>query len=229
LRICDNIKRIRDMIAQAALRAGRNPDEIKLIAASKAKTPELIREAVAAGVDAVGENRVQEMVSKISQGAYEGTPLHFIGHLQKNKVKHVVGQCDLIQSVDSLELIKLIDKRAKMYGICQDILLQVNIGKEPQKKGFLPEQIEEIIDLAKTYTGINIKGLMAIPPIALKKGDNRIYFEKMNKLYVDIKQKRYDNIHMNYLSLGMSGDFTDAIISGSNMVRIGTAIFGSRV
>lgn len=227
--IYDNIKKIRDLIAQAALSTGRSPDDIMLVAASKTKSSELIREAIAAGVDAVGENRVQEMVMKKSEGAYEGSPLHFIGHLQKNKVKQVVGQCDLIQSVDSLELIKLIDKRAIALGICQDILLEVNIGSETQKHGFMPEQTEEIIQLARKYTGISIKGLMAIPPIALKKDDNRIYFEKMNKLYVDIKQKKYDNIHMKYLSLGMSSDYTDAIVSGSNVVRIGTAIFGSRI
>lgn len=227
--IYENVKKIRDLIAEAALSTGRSPDEIKLVAASKTKTPELIREAIAAGVDAIGENRVQEMVIKKSEGAYEGSPLHFIGHLQKNKVKKVVGQCDLIQSVDSLELLGLIDKTAKELGICQDILLQINIGREPQKSGFMPEQIEEVLELAGTYSGISVRGLMAIPPVALKKGDNRIYFEKMNKLYVDIRQKKYDNIHMDHLSLGMSGDYTDAIVSGSNMVRIGSAIFGSRI
>lgn len=229
MNIYDNIKRIRDTIANAAVGSGRDPDEIILVAASKTKPPELIREAISAGVDAVGENRVQEMVIKSDAGAYAGAPLHFIGHLQKNKVKQVVGRCDLIQSADSLELIELIDIRARALGIRQDILIEVNIGRESQKSGILPEQTEEIIVKASAFPGVNIEGLMAIPPVSQKKGESRIYFEEMNKLYVDIKQKKYDNIHMNYLSLGMSGDYADAVASGSNMVRIGSAIFGSRI
>lgn len=226
--IYDNVKRIREQIAEAAIRSGRRPEDVMLVAASKTKTPEHIRNAIVAGVDAIGENRVQEMVEKQASGAYEGAPLHFIGHLQRNKAKLVVGQCDLIQSVDSVKLIELIDKRARSLGICQDILIEVNIGREPQKKGILPEQIDEIIDRGRSFAGVGIKGIMAIPPFIPEKGVNRRYFEEMYKLFIDIKQKKYDNVNMYYLSLGMSGDYTDAVISGSNMVRIGSAIFGSR-
>lgn len=226
--IYDNVKRIREQIAEAAISSGRRSEDIMLVAASKTKSIEHIRSAISSGVDAIGENRVQEMVKKQGEGAYEGTPLHFIGHLQKNKAKLIVGQCDLIQSADSLDLIERIDKIARALGICQDILIEVNIGRESQKNGVFPEEVDEIIDRARSFSGVGIKGIMAIPPFVPEKGVNRRYFEEMYKLFVDIKQKKYDNVNMYYLSLGMSGDYTDAVLSGSNMVRIGSAIFGSR-
>ena len=186
-----------------------------------------VREAVAAGIDACGENRVQEMTEKLAQGAYTGAPLHFIGHLQTNKVRQVVGKVDLIQSVDSPELLAMIEKRAAGQGIVQDILLEVNIGGEAAKSGFAPEAVEAAAAHAKELPHVRVRGLMTIPPAGAARDENMVYFEKVHALYVDINQKMYNN-GLDYLSMGMSGDFADAIRAGSNMVRVGTAIFGAR-
>ena len=226
--IADNIKRIRDEIAEIALRSGRKPSDISLVAASKTRTAEEVRQAIDAGVDAVGENRVQEMLQKNEQGAYIGPPLHFIGTLQSNKVRQIVGVCDLIESVDSLALIEKIGAKASSLEIVQDILIEVNIGAEPQKSGILPERLDEIIEIASNTPGVCVRGLMAIPPIYEKNERNCYYFDAMLKLFVDIKAKRYDNNSVQFLSMGMSDSYADAIRAGSNMVRIGTAIFGIR-
>ncbi len=226
--IADNVKKIKDDIAEAALKTNRKPEEITLVAASKTVSAEIIREVVSAGVDAVGENRVQEMLMKNEAGAYHGIPLHFIGHLQRNKVRHVVGLCSLIQSAGSKELIKEIGRQAEERGIIQDILIEVNIGKEASKSGVMPEETEETAVFAQSVPGICVKGLMAIPPITESGAESRRYFEEMYKLYVDIKLKKYDNVYMNFLSLGMSNDFQIAVLSGANMVRVGSAIFGRR-
>jgi pyridoxal phosphate enzyme (YggS family) len=223
--IADNVKRVRDLIAEAAVKSGRSPGEITLVAASKMNTAERVREAILAGVDAVGENRVQEMLDKNSNGAYQGAPLHFIGHLQTNKVKAVVGICQLIESADSAGLLGLIDKRAATLGIKQEILIEVNIGREENKSGVLKENLEELLIYAGALPGISVQGLMAIPPAL---GGQFNYFDEMYKLFVDIRAKKYDNISMNFLSMGMSDSFTEAIAAGSNMVRVGSAIFGAR-
>ncbi|MCL2391681.1 MAG: YggS family pyridoxal phosphate-dependent enzyme [Oscillospiraceae bacterium] len=226
--ISENIKRIREEIATLALHSGRDPDAIKLIAASKTRDATEVREAILAGVDAVGENRVQEMLAKNESGAYQGAPLHFIGSLQSNKVRQIVGVCDLIESVDSPALIELIGKKAVSLGITQDILIEVNIGKEPQKSGILPEQMDEILELISKTDGINMLGLMAIPPIYEENERNCYYFDAMLKLFVDISKEKYDNTRVRFLSMGMSDSYADAIRAGSNMVRIGSAIFGAR-
>jgi len=224
----ENIKRIRDDIAEAALQSGRDPGCISLIAAAKTRSTEMIRQAISAGVDAVGENRVQEMNEKKSQGAYQGAPLHFIGNLQTNKVRHVVGVCDLIESVDSPELIRLIGRKAVSLGITQDVLIEVNIGREPQKSGVLPERTEEIFEIASQTEGINILGLMAIPPIFEENDKNCYFFDIMFQLFVDMSKKTYDNVSVRFLSMGMSDSYIEAIRAGSNMVRIGSAIFDYR-
>jgi len=226
--IADNIKRVRESIAEAAVRSGRRPEDIKLVAASKTKPADYIKQAIAAGVDAVGENRVQEMLEKHAQDAYKGAPLHFIGHLQSNKVSKVVGVCDLIESVSSKSLVESIGKKARSLGINQDVLIEVNIGREPQKSGVMPEQIEEILALASETEGINVLGLMAIPPINDENENNCYYFDIIFKLFVDISAKKYDNVSVRLLSMGMSDSYIDAIRAGSNMVRIGSALFGSR-
>jgi pyridoxal phosphate enzyme (YggS family) len=226
--ILENIKRIRNEIAELAVRTGRDPNDITLVAASKTRTTEEIQLAVKAGVDACGENRVQEMLLKNSEGAYAGKPLHFIGTLQSNKVRQIVGVCDLIESVDSVNLITLIGKKATSLGIIQNILIEVNIGKEPQKSGILPEQMDEVLELASKTEGIKLLGLMAIPPIYEQNERNCYYFDAMMKLFVDIRDERYDNTHVRFLSMGMSDSYADAIRAGSNMVRIGSAIFGER-
>ena len=226
--IADNVKRIRDAIGEAAMASGRVPGDISLVAASKTKPAHMVREAIAAGVDAVGENRVQEMAEKNAQGAYSGAPLHFIGHLQSNKVNKIVGVCDLIESVGSVGLVGAIASRAVSLGTIQSILLEVNIGSEPQKSGIPPEQVESVLDAASRMGGVSILGLMAIPPIFEKNERNCNFFDIMHKLFVDIGCKKYDNVSMRFLSMGMSDSYEEAIQSGANMVRIGSAVFGSR-
>ena len=226
--ISDNIKRIRDTIADVAVNSGRSPEMISLVAAAKTRSAEEVRQAIAAGVDSIGENRVQEMLEKHAQEAYAGAPLHFIGTLQSNKVRQIVGVCDLIESVDSPELLKLIGKKAVSLGIVQKVLIEINIGREPQKSGFLPEQVEAALSCASRIEGINLLGIMAIPPFCTNFDKNRNYFDIMSQLFIDISEKKYDNVSVRVLSMGMSDSYIEAILAGSNMVRVGTAIFGSR-
>ena len=167
------------------------------------------------------------MVAKLAENAYDGAPLHFIGHLQRNKVKQVVGKAALIQSAGSVELLDEIEKQAEKLGIVQDILLEVNIGGEAAKSGFAPEAVEAAAAHAKELPHVRVRGLMTIPPADAARDENMVYFEKVHALYVDINRKMYNN-ELDYLSMGMSGDFADAIRAGSNMVRVGTAIFGAR-
>lgn len=223
-----NVEHVKAEIAQAAGAAGRDPAEILLVAATKMNDASAVRAAIRAGVDICGENRVQEMLEKNAQGAYEGAPLHFIGHLQKNKVRQVVGLCELIHSVDSLSLLQEIAKTAEKRGLVQDVLLEINIGNEESKSGFSPEEIGMALEEAAKMTAIRVRGLMAIPPICEKPEENRPFFLKMQKLFVDNCRKKYDNISMDFLSMGMSGDYTEAIRCGANMVRVGTGIFGPR-
>ena len=226
--IAENVARIRAEMTSAAIAAGRDPKEILLCAATKMNDAEAVREAIRAGVDCCGENRVQELTAKLAENAYEGAPVHFIGHLQTNKVKQVVGKVDLIQSVDSEHLLAAIHKEAKKQGIVQNILLEVNVGAEESKSGFAPEEVLPLLDKISEYPNIRVKGLMAIPPISEKHGDNVKYFEKMCKISVDIIEKKYDNVKVECMSMGMSGDYIDAIRCGSTMIRVGTAIFGPR-
>ena len=226
--IAENIKRIKEKIAQAAIAAGRNPEDILLCAATKMNDAENVRQAIAAGVDCCGENRVQELTAKLSDNAYEGAPVHFIGHLQTNKVKQVVGKVDLIQSVDSLRLLDAIEKEASRQGICQDILLEVNAANQESKSGFTTQEIPGIIEQLSEYSNVRVLGFMTIPPICEKNGDNDKFFKEILQLSVDITAKKYDNVCVKILSMGMSGDYEDAIRCGSTMIRIGTAIFGQR-
>ena len=222
-----NVAAIREKMAEAARSCGRDPKEIKLCAATKMNDAARVKEAVAAGVDCCGENRVQELLEKQPQGAYEGAPVHFIGHLQTNKVKQVVGRVDLIESVDRTELLECVEKQAAKLGLVQDILLEVNIGGEEAKSGFAPDAVEQAAAQAKTLAHVRVRGLMTIPPADATREENMAYFEKVRALYVDISRKMYDN-GLEYLSMGMSGDFADAIRAGANMVRVGSAIFGAR-
>ena len=226
--IAENIARIRAQMEQAAIQAGRDPRDILLCAATKMNDAQAVKEAVAAGVDCCGENRVQELLEKQPQGAYVGKPVHFIGHLQTNKVKQVVGRVDLIQSVDRPELLACIEKRAAALGIVQDILLEVNVGQEASKSGYTVAETMETAAHMAEYPHCRLCGLMAIPPISEEAGGNSKYFAQMRQLYVDITAKKYDNVHMACLSMGMSDDFADAIAAGSTMIRVGTAIFGPR-
>ena len=224
----ENVKHIKAQITQAAIEAGRDPKEILLCAATKMNDAERVRQAISAGVDCCGENRVQELTVKQAQDAYRGAPVHFIGHLQTNKVKQVVGKVDLIQSVDSRRLVEAIEKEAAKLGIIQDILLEVNIANEESKSGFTPNEVHEILAQMTDYPHIHVLGLMSIPPICHFSGENNKFFQEMYNLSVDITAKKYDNVSVKILSMGMSGDFVDAIRCGSTMIRVGTAIFGAR-
>ena len=226
--IAENIAAIRAKINAAAIAAGRDPKEILLCAATKMNDSDNVRAAIAAGVDCCGENRVQELTKKLSENAYEGAPVHFIGHLQTNKVRQVVGKVDLIQSVDSLRLLQAIQKEAAKQEIMQDILLEINIGNEESKTGFTVKEIYDLLPQISDFPNICVQGLMAIPPICQNPGENDKFFQEMYNLSVDITAKKYDNIRVRFLSMGMSDDFQDAIACGSTMIRVGTAIFGAR-
>ena len=226
--IAENIARIRAEMNAAAMSCGRDPSTIALCAATKMNDSDAVRQAIAAGVDCCGENRVQELTAKQAEDAYAGAPVHFIGHLQTNKVRQVVGKVALIQSVDSLRLLQAIQKEAARQEIRQDILLEVNIGGEASKTGFAPEEVLPLVEKMDEFPNICIRGLMAIPPISQNAGENLVFFEKMSVLYVDIKNKIRDNVMVDCLSMGMSNDYPDAIRCGSTMIRVGTAIFGAR-
>ena len=225
--IGENIAEIRENMAEAAREAGRKPEEILLVGASKMNDAAACRAAIAAGIDALGENRVQEMVQKLEQHAYDGAPLHFIGHLQRNKVKQVVGRVALIQSVGSAELLDEIEKVAAQRELVQDILLEVNIGREAAKSGFAPEAVFAGAEAALKRAHVRVRGLMTIPPADADRDANFRYFEEVRALYVDINEKLFHN-ELEYLSMGMSADYADAIRAGATMVRVGSAIFGAR-
>ena len=225
--IAENIARVRANIAAAAREAGRSPEEITLVGASKMNGAPACREAIAAGIDALGENRVQEMTAKLAEHAYDGAPLHFIGHLQRNKVRQVAGKVSLIQSVGSLELLEEIEKTAGKLEIVQDILLEVNIGREEAKSGFLPERLLPGAEAALEKSHVRVLGLMPIPPAEADREENLRYFDKVRALFLDMEEKLFHN-GLQVLSMGMSGDYEDAVRAGATMVRVGTAIFGSR-
>ena len=225
--IAENIAKVRSTIADVCRETGRDVGEITLVGASKMNGADACREAIAAGIDALGENRVQEMTEKLSQNAYDGAPLHFIGHLQRNKVKQVVGHVALIQSVGSAPLLQEIEKVAAAKGLVQDILLEVNIGREEAKSGFAPEEVMDAARAALDCPHVRVRGLMTIPPADASREENIRYFQEVRGLYVDINAKLFHN-ELEYLSMGMSGDYADAIRAGATMVRVGTAIFGAR-
>ena len=226
--IAENVARVRASIAAAAREAGRDPAEITLVAATKTQSDNLIREAIAAGITVCGENRVQEMTAHLDTDAYAGSDLHFIGHLQTNKVRFVVGRVDMIESVDSSRLLEAIDRQAAKLALVQDVLIEVNIGGEASKSGAAPQELEELVRLAQSLPHVRLRGLMAIPP-ADPPGGSRRFFREMHQLYVDITEKLEDNRDdFNCLSMGMSGDYEDAVREGATHVRVGTALFGAR-
>ena len=226
--LSQNVKAVQEKIAAAARAAGRDPGEIALCAATKVQTDETIRAAVAAGIRLCGENRVQELTAHLEADAYAGAEVHFIGHLQTNKVKNVVGRVELIESVGSEHLLEAIDKQAAKLGIVQDVLLEVNVGDEESKSGVAVDELEALARRACELPNIRLRGLMAIPPVAGEDG-NRGFFREMHQLFVDIKRKMAHNENdINCLSMGMSGDYMDAVREGATLVRVGTALFGAR-
>ncbi len=226
--ITENVRLARARIDAAARESGRDPREIRLLAATKTNPPEAVREAVAAGVDLCGENRVQEFLAKNAVNAYAGCGVHFIGHLQKNKVKYLVGAVELIHSVDSAALMEAIHRRAAALGVVQDVLLEVNVGGEASKSGVAPEELPALLEAAAAYPCVRVRGLMTIPPAEAFPGEAAGYFRQMHELFVDIRRKKYDNVLLTELSMGMSSDYEDAVRCGATIVRLGTALFGPR-
>lgn len=226
--IAENIANIRARMDEAARKAGRDPAGIVLCAATKMNGADRVREAIAAGITCCGENRVQELTAKQAEHAYDGASVQFIGHLQTNKVKQVVGRVDLIQSVDRPALLEAIEKEAAKQNIVQDILLEINIGAEESKSGYAPEEVGAVAAAMDRFPHCRLRGLMAIPPVSEKSGDNCRFFTEIRRIAVDITAKNYHNISMEILSMGMTDDFEDAIACGSTMIRVGTAIFGAR-
>ena len=222
--IAENVRAIRAAIAAA------QPDgsAVVLVAATKMNDAERVRAAIAAGVDACGETKVQEFLEKDALGAYDGCPKHFIGHLQRNKVNKLVGRVDLIQSVDSEELLALIERRAAALACVQDILIEISVAGEAQKSGIPPAELPALLEAASRCPHVRVRGLMCVPPVQADGGSNRPYFSLMHQLFVDNSCKKYDNVFMDFLSMGMTDDYTDAVAEGANMVRIGSAIFGRR-
>ncbi|HBP24596.1 MAG TPA: YggS family pyridoxal phosphate-dependent enzyme [Oribacterium sp.] len=223
------VETIRSTMAEAAIHAGRRPEEILLCAACKTRTVEEVMASAKLPIDIFGENHVQELVEKTDAGAYLGKPGHFIGHLQTNKVKKVVGRASLIQSVDSEHLALAIEKEAAKQGLQQDILLEVNIGEESSKSGVNADGLWALMEsLCETTPHLHIRGLMAIPPADASEDETRAFFAKMRGLYEEAAKRYAGSVEMKYLSMGMSGDYALAIAEGANIVRIGTAIYGPR-
>ncbi len=226
--ISENFKEISEKIALSAEKSGRTAKDIRFMAVTKTVEPKYINHALSLGLDLIGENRVQEFMGKKDELHLDGVEKHLIGHLQTNKVKQIVGNVDSIDGVDSIKIAKEIGKISSRLGITTDILLEINIGAEESKFGFTPESIGETVYEIAEIEGIKVKGLMAVPPICDNSAKNRIFFENMHQLFIDIGAKNIDNISMEILSMGMSGDYDEAILMGANMVRIGSALFGAR-
>ena len=226
--IAENLAQVQTNIVRAAEKAGRDPGEILLVGATKMNDADRVREAIRAGLSCCGENRVQELLEKEEAGAYEGAALHFIGTLQKNKAKYLVGLVSLIHSVDSEGLMQELSRQALKRSLVQDILLEVNTGGEASKSGFAPSELPAALEKAGQYPGIRVRGLMTIPPICRSPEENLPDFRLLRLLFIDKGEKKYDNVVMDFMSMGMSGDYEAAIACGANIVRVGTAIFGVR-
>ena len=224
-----NYSQIEENISLAAQKAGKKREDIIFLAATKTVEPVYINHAISCGLKYIGENRVQELLAKYDYYDLENASLHFIGHLQSNKIRQIVGKVQLIQSVDSIKLAKEISRQCQLKNTSTDILVEVNIGGEENKSGVEPERLEELLCEISALDNISVKGLMTIPPICDEKSEIRKYFSRMNKLFIDIKAKKLDNVSMQILSMGMSSDYQEAILEGANMVRVGSALFGPRI
>ncbi len=221
-----NYKDVLDRLYAAAEKSGRSAEDVTLLAATKTVDADTVNYAIKKGITYIGENRVQELLSKYS--LLNPAHSHFIGHLQTNKVKDIIDKVEMIESVDSLKLAKEISKQAGKCGIVMNILAEINIGGEESKSGFAPEDAENAVREIAKLPNIHIKGLMCIPPVANMPEEARKYFRKMYKLFLDIGAKNIDNSCMSVLSMGMSGDFDIAVSEGANLVRVGTSLFGKR-
>lgn len=228
-RVLENLKRVEENLCAACDAAGRRREDVTLMAVTKTVQPHLINTVLDAGVTCIGENRVQEYLAKRDALHLDGVKRHLIGHLQTNKVRRIVGEVDMIQSVDSVHLAKAISDASKntARGVT-DVLVEVNIGGEASKSGVAPEQLTDLLHEIAAFDGIRVRGLMTIPPIFDTEAQKRAIFYKMHKLFIDIRGKNMDNSSMEVLSMGMSSDFAQAVLEGSTLVRVGSAIFGER-
>ena len=225
--LSDNLHEVQENIRKACERSGRNPEDVMLIAVSKTKPVSDIEQIYAAGIREFGENKVQEMNDK--QKVLPGDiNWHMIGHLQRNKVKYIVDNVAMIHSVDSVRLAEEISKEAVKKNVAVDILVEVNVAKEESKFGLYTEDVSQFVEQISKLPGINIKGLMTSAPFVDNPEDNRQYFKKLKDLSVDINAKNIDNVHMDFLSMGMTNDYVVAVEEGATHVRVGTAIFGHR-
>ncbi len=224
-----NYNEIAENIAAAAIKSGRHPEDITFLAATKTVEPAVINHAISLGLRYIGENKVQELLSKYDEYDLDNCQLQFIGHLQTNKVRQIIGRVSMIQSVDSLKLATEISKQSVKNGVNTDILIEVNIGREENKSGVLEENLIELLEKTAALDNIKVRGLMTIPPICDSKTENYKFFDRMNKLFIDISAKTLDNVSMDFLSMGMSEDYQDAILAGANMVRVGSRLFGARI
>ncbi len=224
----ENYKAISARVKEAAIRAGRNPDDVRLMAVTKTVESVYINRALDLGADLIGENRVQEYLGKKDELHLDGVEKHLIGHLQTNKVSRIVGEVDMIESVDSVRLAKEISRVSVNKGIDTNILVEVNVGREASKSGIYIEELEQLLCQIAEMDNIKIKGLMTIPPICESEKELNEYFGTMYQSFIDIRDKKLDNVSMEILSMGMSGDFEAAVANGSNIVRVGSAIFGAR-
>lgn len=226
LDIKNNLISVREKIENAAKKSGRALKDITLVAVTKTYSPEKINEAIDCGVTDIGENKVQEILEKYDY--VKSVRWHLIGHLQTNKVKYIIDKVCMIHSVDSIHLMDEIERQAKKHNVVMNILIQVNISGEESKFGIRPDEIDDFLEHAETLKNVKVCGLMTIMPKIDSIISNRLHFVDIRQIYIDISKKIYDNICMKYLSMGMSSDFELAIEEGSNMVRIGSAIFGER-
>lgn len=224
--IRDNIEQVRHNIRAACERSGRDESDITLLAVTKFVETERIQEAVDAGVRFVGENRAQEFTEKLTFYKQNDLHAHFIGQLQTNKVKYICGSAELIQSVDRIALLDAIAKQAERLQIVQDILLEVNIGNEPQKGGIEPQAVSELLIYSRKYPSVRVRGLMCVPPIGTEQ-EVRGYFQRMRALF-EVIRREFSDLPMDTLSMGMSHDYAIAIEEGATVVRVGSAIFGAR-
>lgn len=226
--VAQNVRAIMQQVRDTALQAGRDPSEVQVMAVTKTVDPVLVNAAIGAGITLLGENKAQELCAKYDSYHKDGVQIHFIGHLQTNKVRQIVDKVSMVESVDSVKLAREIDRHCTAIGKVMDVLLEVNIGREENKTGVFPELLPALLEEAGKLEHIRVRGLMTIPPVCETEEEVLQYFSQMRQLFIDIKQKKYDNISMEILSMGMSADYLAAVICGSNIVRIGTAMFGQR-
>lgn len=227
--IKENVRFIRNKINETAVKSGRNENDVRFMAVTKTVKPVYINHAIDCGIDLIGENKVQEFLSKKGELRLEKVEKHLIGHLQSNKVRKIITEVDMIQSVDSVSLAKEIERQAEKNNMIANVLIELNVGDEENKTGMDKSLFMESFSEIAEMKHICIKGLMTIPPICENNADLRKFFEEMYKLFIDIRAKKIDNVYMDILSMGMSGDYEEAILCGSNLVRVGSAIFGPRI